>query len=202
MKSFLATCAVAALCAGGAQAATATYATLTSTGDFGLSAGPSRSATLTGSATASIIGNPSVVRDYSLEYSITVSAFGHSRSLNGSRALGSFALTDAYPILAGAGSSGPLSFMGITGSYSNLTLGAPDSTVDYDLALNGHVTSWLFGELDVNLPSHIGAVTGDYTVSAAFVAPVPVPAALPLLLTGFAGFAGVAARKRRKRQAA
>lgn len=198
----LTSCAALALLAGAAQAAT--YGTLTSTGDVTLSASTPRTLTLDGSATGSIIGDPSVVRNYTLNYdfSFTPSA-GPGASISGSQAVGSFALTDFYPFLASAGSSGSFMLPNIlTGSYENLTLGAPDSTVDYQLTLSGNATGWLIDELGYSLPSYIGEVNGTYNLSASLVSTVPVPAALPLLLTGFAGFAGVSARKRRKQKAA
>lgn len=53
----------------------------------------------------------------------------------------------------------------------------------------------LFGD-DVSFTNHLDVVTTTLTYTQ--VAPVPLPAGLPLVLTGFAGFAFMRSRKNRK----
>ena len=196
MKTFLTTCAAVALFAGAAQAAT--FATLSSSGEFEYMAGPPASSQYTGSATGSIFGDPTVARDYTLLYEFSVDPDrGSDASISGSLDLGTFSLASFFPLLAGAGSSGtlPLGALG-SATYSNLNLGGTSGSVDYQISLSAEPTYFLLDELGYrNVPSSVG---GSYNLELSLVSEVPLPATLPLLI---AGLGGVAALRRKKKAA-
>ena len=103
-------------------------------------------------------------------------------------ALGAFSLTDIFTTPGDVDVFTDSTFTWAPasgGDFSfSLALGASDSTYFRNL---------------INVSPSITTGTRPFTFNASFIAPVPLPASLPLLLAGIGGFAAL---RRRKKKAA
>lgn len=159
-------------------------------------------AALVGSASGQYFYDPTVARDYSIDYTFTLTpgdaVFGSTpvvipeHTISGTIHLGFLTPTDFFTLPIG--SSGTFGIAGILGGlYYNLAGSGTSGTWNYDLSLTPTAADDLW--VAFGFPQ-VDETAGTYSLTAQLTAPVPLPATLPLLAAGMGGFAFFARRRK------
>lgn len=196
--------------AGMASAATTTFANFNSDGTFVYDGNVPQATLTSNSATGSLVtggmfDDQSVVRGYTLNYSLGFAYSNQTAGASGTYDVGSFSIDQLQSFFGSAPTSGSVTaFTDAVLSYSGLTF--PSSSmgeVDFTLGLGATSTQALLDLIEVQRVN--GRDSGTFTFTASLTAetpdttPVPLPAAAPMLL---AGIGGLAAFRRKRRKAA
>ena len=192
-----------ALTAIAGMATAATYANINTQGDWIYDYESSGvSAVLTGDAAGVLtLGNldTSVVRDYTFNYSFTATNgfSGQSSTFSGSIHLGSNSINGLYAAFLPL-SSNPIADLIMTYANPLWTAGTGTGSVDYVATLGDTSTQYMMQQLGWAPPTPKSDGYGTYIASGELIAPVPLPAAAPLLLLGIGGLVAFGRKRRRK----
>ncbi|QCO58141.1 hypothetical protein EOK75_20140 (plasmid) [Pseudorhodobacter turbinis] len=211
LKSFAGAIALTAV-ASIASAATTTYADFTAVGNvtytdnsllFGFPTGIA-GGEVGGTVSANLYGDTATARDYTLEYSFDAMSGSSTDNLSGAFSLPfAFSIDSVIASLPTMPSTGggilPLPALGAILNYSGLAV--TSSTVDSTFTFQFVGDAWEDLLVSLGSPAFPDDFTGTYVANlklvAEDVAPVPLPAAAPLLFFGVGGLVAFG-RKRRK----
>lgn len=200
LRPFLAALTAVLLACGGANAATTTAATAQFSADFQKTNSPTQ-LDISASGTFEVFTDLDTVRDYTLTFSLSGTAFrasGGTFNFSKSDTFGpeSFALNEGEALLA---NFFPVGAPGVSFSFSNTLFNSTTGvgSADLDVLLTAQPALDALNYIVGATPDFL--FTGTLTVDAelTYAEPVPVPASLPLLACAMGGLAWRARRQKR-----